>query len=141
MVKLVVVGVVLIALVVGGALAQGGTEPAQSDGHPGVAGNERLTALAGAVLLALIVAELVTLPTIRALLSVHVFVGVRLPGPLAVKTASTGWRFVRYYTQHPAYRRKGPPRPLPRALSPLLLLATLVVIGSGIALVTTGPGT
>jgi hypothetical protein len=106
-----------------------------------VAGNERLTALAGAVLLALIVAELVTIPTIRALLSMHVFVGVLLAGPLAVKTASTGWRFVRYYTQDLAYRRKGPPRPLWRALAPLLLIGTLVAIGSGIGLVTTSPGT
>jgi hypothetical protein len=104
-----------------------------------VTGNERLTGLAGAVLLALIVIEIVTLPTIRALLSVHVFVGVLLAGPLAVKTASTGWRFIRYYTHDAAYRRKGPPRPLLRALSPLLLIATIVVIGSGIGLVTTGP--
>jgi hypothetical protein len=137
--KLFVVGVVLIGVVVVGALAQGGTEPARSDGDPGVAGNERLTALAGAVLLALIVAELVTIPTIRALLSVHIFVGVLLAGPLAVKTASAGWRFVRYYTKHPAYWRKGPPRPLLRALAPLLLISTLVVIGSGIALVTISP--
>jgi hypothetical protein len=34
---------------------------------PGVAGNERLTALAGAVLLALIVAEVATFSNIRAL--------------------------------------------------------------------------
>jgi hypothetical protein len=62
-----------------------------------VIGNERLTALAGAVLLVLIVVELVTVPTLHALLSAHVFVGVLLVGPLAVKTASTGYRFVRYY--------------------------------------------
>jgi hypothetical protein len=42
--------------------------------------------------------------------------------------------------KHPAYRRKGPPRPLSRVLAPLLVLSTLVVIGSGIALVTTGSG-
>ena len=120
--------------------AQGGTEPPQSEGHPGVAGNERLTALAGAVLLALIVAEVATIPTIRALMSMHIVVGVTLAGPLAVKTASTGWRFVRYYTNNPAYRRKGPPHPLLRALAPLLLVSTLVVIGSGIGLVTTRPG-
>ena len=90
MVKLFVVGGILVVLVVMGAIAQGGTEPPRSEDHPGVAGNERLTALAGAVLLALIGAELVTISTIRALLSVHVFVGVLLAGPLAVKTASTG---------------------------------------------------
>jgi hypothetical protein len=113
----------------------------QAENAPGVAGNERLTALAGAVLLALIVAEIATIPNIRALMSTHVVVGVLLAGPLAVKTASTGWRFIRYYTGHPAYRRKGPPRPIQRTLSPLLLITTLVVIGSGIALVDSTPGT
>lgn len=139
MMKLLIVGSFIILVVAVGALAQGGTEPPRGDGHPGVAGNERLTALAGAVLLALIVVELVTIPTIRALLSLHVFVGVMLAGPLAVKTASTGWRFVRYYTNDAAYRRKGPPRPLPRVMAPLLVISTVVVIGSGIALVTVNP--
>jgi hypothetical protein len=138
-VKLLVVGVVIIAMVVVGAIAQGGTEPAQSDGHPGVAGNERLTALAGAVLLVLAAVEVITVPTLRSLLSVHFFVGVLLVGPLAVKTGSTGWRFVRYYTRSPAYRRKGPPRLLLRVLAPLLLASTLALIGSGIALAATGP--
>ena len=119
--------------------AQGGTEPPQSEGHPGVPGNERLTALAGAVLLVLAVVEVITVPTLRSLLSVHFFVGVLLIGPLAVKTGSTGWRFVRYYTRSPAYRRKGPPRPLQRVLAPLLLASTLTLIGSGIALAATGP--
>jgi hypothetical protein len=64
---------------------------------PGVVGNARLTALAGAVLLALILVEVVTLPSLRELLSVHVLVGVLLAGPLAVKIGSTGYRFVRYY--------------------------------------------
>ena len=119
--------------------AEGGTESPRSDGHTGVAGNERLTALAGAVLLVLAVVEVITVPTLRSLLSVHFFVGVLLSGPLAVKTGSTGWRFVRYYTRSPAYRRKGPPRPLQRELAPLLLASTLTLIGSGIALAATGP--
>ena len=104
-----------------------------------VVGNERLTGLAGAVLLVLIVVELVTVPTLRALLSVHVFVGVLLAGPLAVKIGSTGYRFLRYYTGSPAFVRKGPPRLALRVLSPLILAATLVVIGSGIGLLVTGP--
>jgi hypothetical protein len=65
----------------------------------GVIGNERLTALAGALLLALIAAELVTAAYLHALLSLHVFVGVLLAGPLAVKLASTGYRFVGYYAR------------------------------------------
>jgi hypothetical protein len=120
----------------------GDTQPPQGESHPdpGVAGNERLTALAGAVLLALMVAEVVTVPAVRTLMPVHVFVGITLAGPLAIKTASTGWRFIRYYTNNPAYRRKGPPHPLLRALAPLLLISTLVEVGSGIGLVTTHPG-
>src|SRR5437868_12426006 len=115
------------------------TSGGNSDDRSAVVGNERLTALAGAVLLVLIVVELVTVPTLRALLSVHVFVGVLLAGPLAVKIGSTGYRFLRYYTGSPAFVRKGPPRLALRVLSPLILAATLVVIGSGIGLLVTGP--
>jgi hypothetical protein len=104
-----------------------------------VIGNERLTALAGAVLLVLIVIELVTLPDMRALLSVHVLVGVLLAGPLAVKIGSTGYRFMRYYTGSPAFVRRGPPHLGLRLLAPLLLATTLVMIGSGIGLIITGP--
>jgi hypothetical protein len=115
------------------------TSGGNGDDRFAVVGNERLTTLAGAVLLVLIVVELVTVPTLRALLSVHVFVGVLLVGPLAVKIGSTGYRFLRYYTRSPAYVRKGPPRLALRVLAPLLLVTTLVVIGSGIGLLVTGP--
>ena len=113
--------------------------PSRNGLRAGVVGNERLTALAGAVVLVLAAVELITMPALRALISVHLFVGVLLVGPVAVKTASTGWRFLRYYTRDPAYRLKGPPRPLQRWLGPLLLASTLVLIGSGIALTVTGP--
>src|SRR5207245_97846 len=95
------------------------------DGQSAVVGNERTTGLAGAVLLLLILVELVTVPILRALLAVHVFVGLLLAGPLAVKLASTGYRFVRYYRGSPAFVR-GPPRPALRVLAPLLVLTTLV---------------
>jgi hypothetical protein len=106
---------------------------------PGVAANQRLTAIAGAVLLALTVVELATVPDLKALLSVHVFVGVLMAGPLALKLGSTGWRFVRYYTGSPAFVRKGPPPLALRVLAPLLVATTLAVIGSGIGLLVTGP--
>lgn len=106
---------------------------------PAVIGNERLTTLAGAVLLVLIVVELVTAALLRALLSVHVFVGVLLAGPLVVKLGSTGYRFLRYYAGSPAFVRKGPPRLALRVLAPLLVAITLVVVVSGIGLVVTGP--
>jgi len=109
------------------------------DDRSAVVGNERMTALAGAVLLVLILVELVTSASLRTLLSAHVFVGVLLTGPLAVKLGSTGYRFLRYYTRSPAYVRRGPPRLVLRILAPLLIATTLVVIGSGIGLVVTGP--
>jgi hypothetical protein len=105
----------------------------------GVVGNERLTALTGAVVLVLSVAEIATVPTLGSLMVAHFFVGVLLAGPVVAKTASTGWRFIRYYSRDPAYRRKGPPRPLLRVIAPLLVASTFTLIGSGIALAVTGP--
>jgi hypothetical protein len=105
----------------------------------GVAANERLTAMAGAALLVVFVVELATVSNLGTLLSVHVFVGVLMAGPLAVKLGSTGWRFVRYHTGNPAFVRRGPP-PLPLRLVALPVVAsTLAVVGSGIALIVTGP--
>ncbi|MDQ0028431.1 hypothetical protein [Arthrobacter bambusae] len=106
-----------------------------------VRGNERLTALTGVVLLVLSIVEILTVPAIRDPLSIslHLFVGVVLAGPVALKIASTGYRFYRYYSGSPAYRLKGPPRVLPRILSPLLILATVALIASGIGLALADP--
>ena len=65
-------------------------------------------------------------------MSVHVFLGVLLAGPLAIKLGSTGYQFLRYYTGSPAFVRKGPPRVALRVLAPLLVATTLLLIGSGI---------
>jgi hypothetical protein len=116
-----------------------GTDGENGKGRSGVVGNERLTALAGAVLLVLILVEIVSAAYLHALLPIHVFVGVILAGPLVVKLGSTGYRFLRYYTKSPAYVRSGPPRLLLRLLAPLLLVTTLAVVGSGIGLVVAGP--
>jgi hypothetical protein len=105
----------------------------------GVIGNERLTALVSLVLLILIMVELVTSAFLRLWLPAHTVIGVLLAGPLLVKMGSTGWRFLRYYTRAPAYVRRGPPPLVLRVLGPVLLVTTLVMIGSGIGLVVTGP--
>lgn len=120
-------------------LGPSGMKGENGEGWLGVVGNERLTALAGAVLLVLLVVELISSASLHVLLPIHVFVGVLLAGPLVVKLGSTGWRFLRYYTGSPAYVRRGPPRLPLRVLAPLLVVMTLLVIGSGIALVVTGP--
>jgi hypothetical protein len=101
--------------------------------------NRRLTAAAGAALLAAIAAELATLAHLGTLLTVHVFVGVLMAGPLTVKLGSTGWRFVRYCAGSPAYVREGPPPLALRMLAPLLVASTVAVMGTGFALVVTGP--
>ena len=105
----------------------------------GVIGNERLTALVSFVLLVLIMVELVTSAVLRSWLPAHTFVGVLLAGPLLVKMGSTGWRFLRYYTRAPAYVRRGPPPLVLRVLGPVLLVTTLVMIGTGIGLIVAGP--
>jgi hypothetical protein len=54
--------------------------------------------------------------------------------------ASTGYRFVRYYTADPPYRRKGPPPPALRALGPVVVGLTVIVFATGVALLLIGPG-
>jgi hypothetical protein len=106
----------------------------------GAAGNERLTALTGMVLLVLLAAEGLTILSVQRLLTVHFFLGMLLIGPVALKVCSTSYRFVRYYTGAAAYRRKGPPAPLLRLLGPVVLLTSVAVIGTGVMLAVTGPG-
>jgi hypothetical protein len=55
-----------------------------------------------------------------------------------LKTGTTGYRFGHYYTGQPSYRRKGPPHPVLRFTGPLLVLTSLVLLGSGIALIALG---
>jgi uncharacterized membrane protein (UPF0182 family) len=99
--------------------------------------NERLTALAAIPLVVLLAVEGVTLLSLRSLLPVHVFVGMLLVLPAALKLASTAWRFVRYYARDPEYVRRGPPQIVMRLLAPILAVSTISVLASGIALVFT----
>ena len=105
----------------------------------GTAGNERLTAATGVLLLVLLAVIGVTLLRLRGLLSVHLFVGMLLIPPVLLKMASTGYRFARYYTHDPSYRRKGPPEAVMRALAPLVVISTVVVFATGVALLLIGP--
>jgi hypothetical protein len=98
-------------------------------------GNERLTAACGLVLAALTIVELATLLLgLQSTLQVHVFVGLVLLPPVALKLASTGWRFARYYTRNQAYRLKGAPQIFMRMLAPLLVALTVLLFGSGVAM-------
>jgi hypothetical protein len=103
------------------------------------AGNERLTATTAVLLLLLLGAEGVTILSIRPLLSAHIVIGLLLIPPIALKLLSTGYRFLRYYTGNAAYVAKGPPHVVMRVLAPLLVLTTLVVLGTGVAMLALGP--
>jgi len=105
----------------------------------GTAGNERLTTATGIVLLVLLAVIGVTILRLRSLLWVHLFVGMLLIGPIALKMTSTGYRFARYYTANPRYRRKGPPPAPLRMLAPLVVISTVAVFVSGVALLLVGP--
>lgn len=110
------------------------TVDARDAGTAGVEANARLTGTVAAVLFVLLAVEGLTILSVRPLLSVHVFVGMLLVPPVLLKIGSTGWRFARYYLGSPAYRRKGPPPPLLRFLGPLVVVLTLAVLGTGVAL-------
>jgi len=93
------------------------------------------------VLLVLLAIEGATIPFIRPLLTMHVFVGMLLLGPVALKLASTGYRFIGYYNRRPEYLAKGPPAPLLRLIvAPALVASTLTMFGTGVALIAIGPG-
>jgi hypothetical protein len=106
----------------------------------GPSGNERLTTSTGLVLLVLLAVETLTTLSLRSYLPVHIFLGLLLLPPVALKLASTGWRFMRYYTRNKPYRLEGPPRLLLRMLAPLLVASTLTLFGSGVALIVVGHG-
>jgi len=104
------------------------------DVAPGVAANERLTALLSGLLFLLVAAIGVTVLLIQDLLPEHYVVGFLLVPPLGLKLASTGYRLLRYYTGSAAYAAAGPPPILLRLTAPLLVLATIAVFGTGIEL-------
>jgi hypothetical protein len=113
-------------------------QPARS-GSGGAEGNERLTALTGAILLLLLAAEGVTILRLGRLLTPHFFIGMLLLGPVTLKAGSTIYRFARYYSGSAPYRRKGPPAPLLRLLGPVIIAATAGVFSSGVVLALAGP--
>jgi hypothetical protein len=105
----------------------------------GPAGNARITAWTGLLLLVLIAVELVTLLDVRGLISWHIVVGTLLVPVALLKTATTTWRIGRYYSGHQPYRSAGPPPTLLRILGPLVVITTLAELGSGLALIALGP--
>jgi len=88
-----------------------------------------------ATLVVLLAVEGATLLNLRSLLTVHAFVGMLLIPVVGIKLAAIGWRFVRYYRGDEQYVREGPPPIVLRALvAPVLSLSTIVLFGTGVAL-------
>ncbi len=104
----------------------------------GPAGNARLTSWTGLLLLVLLAAEGVTLLSLGQLLDLHIIVGAFVVPLVLLKSASTGWRILRYYTRDDDYVRAGPPLLVLRVLGPLVILSTLTVFGTGLALIAMG---
>jgi hypothetical protein len=103
------------------------------------AGNAKLTAITGAVLLILFSAEVVTTLLLGSLFGLHFFLGMLLIGPVCLKIGSTVWRFCRYYLGSEPYVRRGPPPMLQRVLGPALIITSAGVLGTGVLLALTGP--
>lgn len=104
----------------------------------GTAANEILTSATAFVLTLLLAAEGITIVWIGGLRNEHMFIGMALIPPVLLKLGSTGYRFARYYLRTPAYREKGPPLLPLRLLAPGLVLTTLIVFASGVALLVAG---
>jgi len=111
----------------------------REQGAEGADGNARLTAAVGLVLLVVLFLEGITVLQVRSLITLHIFLGLVLIPPTALKVASTSYRFVRYYRHSPSYVRHGPPPPLLRWTAPLLIIFTGVILASGVALLAVGP--
>lgn len=87
------------------------------------------------MLLGLLAAECATAFRIREFLPAHYFVGLLLVPPVLLKLGSTGWRFASYYVRgDPAYRAAGPPSLSQRVLGPVVVAATVLLLGSGVEL-------
>ncbi len=109
-----------------------GVSTARHEAGSGVAGNARITGTFGAVIFVLLFLEGITVLRVRALISIHVFVGMLLVPFVIVKIASTGYRFVRYYGGDSAYANKGPPPLVLRTLGPIVVVTTIAVLATGI---------
>ncbi len=123
------------------ASGEGGAARVAAEATGGAAGNERLTGVVAAILLVLLAAEGATILRIHGLITAHVFIGMLLVPPVALKVGSVGYRLLRYYAGSLEYRVKGPPALILRVLvAPAVLLSTVALFATGVALVVIGPG-
>lgn len=95
--------------------------------------------MVAALLMLLLAIEGATLFRLTSLLTVHAFVGMLLIPIVALKVASTSWRMLWYYRKGDEYVLRGPPHLALRAIvAPLIVLSTIVLFGTGVALLVLG---
>lgn len=105
-----------------------------ADTAPGVVGNSRLTSSTGLVLAVLLLIEGFTILDVRGYITLHTIMGLLLIGPVALKCATTIYRFARYYAGGRDYVRRGAPPLLFRVIGPLLVLSSVAVLATGVVL-------
>ena len=76
----------------------------------------------------------VTVLSVRRLLPEHFVIGFILIPPIALKMATTGYRFVSYYLGNKNYRLAGPPQLLMRLIAPIVVASTVALFITGLEL-------
>ena len=104
----------------------------------GTEGNERLTVVTGALLIVVLAGVGVTIVFIGRLLWWHLFLGMAVIGPVALKVGSTGYRFARYYTAA-AVSWEGASAAGAAGARPGMRGLTAIVLATGVALLLIGP--
>ena len=105
----------------------------------GVSGNSQLTGALGVILLVALFVEGLTLVIgVNQTLTLHIFIGFLVIPTVVAKIASTAYRMSRYYLGDQRYRRKGPPHPVLRVIGPLVILSTIALLVTGVAMLVVG---
>lgn len=95
----------------------------------------RLIAQLGLVLVALVGAEVLTIPFLSAgLVPLHIGLGLGAIPAVAVKLVAAAGRAVRYYRGDAEERAEGAPDDLMRVTAVVLVLSTVALFGSGVVL-------
>ena len=110
------------------------TSGARGVRHAATAANEALTAWSGLLLIPLLGLVALTGVAFGDFWRAHLIVGLALIPVLGLKLLTTTYRAVRYYTGSRRYRAAGPPDWPMRILAPLLIVATVVAMVSGIVM-------
>jgi hypothetical protein len=112
----------------------GSTAQAESQQDP-VEANARFTGILGLVLFVLLMIEIATfLLGVRSLLDLHVVAGFMVLALVIPKLMTTGYRLTQYYSHQPAFASEGPPPTFLRILSPVMAVAGIGLLASGILL-------